>query len=222
MAALGNVCFREMRLMFFLCLLFACAFATCMDDVQEAANQVINDPLFYKAQWRMEFVALENSGVKTTLFSHDETKFSTPASNNKIPTTSTAFTLLGANHTFSTNFFFGSSEVCIVSGGDSSLSTEQLSSFAKEVSRKLTSTSSSFFSSSYHVVVDDSLFGPQDVPGGWEYGDMNYDYGAPPSASVLDHNVVSLLVSPSQVGNRAIIRVVSESDNGTITWVNEG
>jgi len=31
--------------------------------------------------------------------------------------------------------------------------------------------------SSVNVVVDDSLFGPQQVPGGWEWADMTFDYG---------------------------------------------
>jgi D-alanyl-D-alanine carboxypeptidase/D-alanyl-D-alanine-endopeptidase (penicillin-binding protein 4) len=90
--------------------------------------------------------------------------------------------------------------LCLQAAGDATLSHDDLYSLAKTVAGPLQGTTQT-------IVVDDSLFGTQDVPGGWEWGDMFYDYGAPPTSAVLDENTVLLSVLPaSDVGQPAVIK----------------
>ena len=137
----------------------------CISDIPAFASSQMN--AFPHASWRVNISALAKSGALSSVWEHDGGLFSVPASNNKLFTTAAAYLALGETFTTTTRVYTTANGVCLQSSGDASLSHEVLHSLAKTVAAKVPS-------SIQEVQVDDSLFGLQDCPGGWEWGDMWY------------------------------------------------
>ena len=141
-------------------------------------------------------------------------RFIIPASNNKLPTTATAFLAFGPSKTFDTQVVSDGYSLICVRGAGVPLLHSDLAAFAvahPELS-----------GGRYSVVVDGTLFGPQSVPGGWEWGDLAYDYGAYPVASVLAQGTVSFVVAPgAQPGDLAQVSLQTPQDQGALYYTNE-
>jgi D-alanyl-D-alanine carboxypeptidase len=130
---------------------------TCIRDIPILANQTIS--AFEHATFRVNISYVDN-GVLRPIYDHRGSKFSVPASNNKLFTTAAAYTSLGPLFTTITRLFETPRGVCLQSSGDATLSHAELQQLALSVAHI-------FNGSSIAVEVDDSLFGDQGVPGGW-------------------------------------------------------
>lgn len=197
----------------FLILLFLTriALSACPSDVPHFAETVMQRSLFAHSTWRMNISYVNDEDRLVSVYSHQSDRFGIPASNNKVLTTVAAYNVLGPDFvTKTTVSLLPPSTLCLTAAGDATLSHTQLAYLAKYLQANLPIRD-------LNLVVDDSLFGSQDVPDGWEWADMWFDYGAPPTPSVLEHNTISLIVNAgAKQGSSAKITSVFTQDEGTI------
>lgn len=172
----------------FLLLVVVPIWANCPHDVSEFAAKLLQRDEYLHSTWRVNISLVEGDDL-IPVFSNMASIFSVPASNNKVITTSAAFHELGPNFKSETTAYLSENVLCIHSGGDASLSHLTLASFASHLAPALPKN--------VQLVIDDSYFGFQSCPGGWEWADMFFDYGAPPTATVLEHNTITLIIFPS-------------------------
>ncbi len=156
---------------------------------------------------------IHSDGSRQT-FGENAQRFVIPASNNKLATTATAFATFGPAQTFPTTVSTDVYAVLCVTGAGVPLTHGDLAAFAAKHTH--------LSGGRYNVVVDDTLFGPQSVPGGWEWADMTFDYGAFPVSPVLEQGLVSLLVAPgASVGLVASVTFANAQDNGALYVSNQ-
>lgn len=139
----------------------------------------------------------------------------TPASNNKIITSWAITHTLGPNYTYKTTLSFDDQKKkgCFTFAGDPSLSSSDVSS----LSRKLGS-----LPHDSRILADTTIFGAlsEQIPGSWNWEDLGFFYGAHPAGSMIDHNAVVLIVSPSQRHQKPHIRFENEVHENSIPILN--
>ncbi|MEU8601317.1 D-alanyl-D-alanine carboxypeptidase/D-alanyl-D-alanine endopeptidase [Streptomyces parvulus] len=102
----------------------------------------------------------------TPLWDHNGSTTLMPASNAKLATATTALTLLGANHEFTTKVVYGDGTLTLVGGGDRTLSGDDVAEMARTAVDGLKAAGLS----SVKVRVDDSLFAEPSLAEGWNEG----------------------------------------------------
>ncbi|MFI5856656.1 D-alanyl-D-alanine carboxypeptidase/D-alanyl-D-alanine-endopeptidase [Streptomyces parvulus] len=102
----------------------------------------------------------------TPLWDHNGSTTLMPASNAKLATATTALTLLGARHEFTTKVVYGDGTLTLVGGGDRTLSGDDVAEMAKTAVDGLKAAGLS----SVKVRVDDSLFAEPSLAEGWNEG----------------------------------------------------
>ncbi|WP_432083979.1 D-alanyl-D-alanine carboxypeptidase/D-alanyl-D-alanine endopeptidase [Streptomyces sp. WAC 04229] len=102
----------------------------------------------------------------TALWDHNGSTTLMPASNAKLATATTALTLLGANHEFTTKVVYGDGTLTLVGGGDRTLTGDDLAEMAKTAVDGLKAAGLT----GVKVRVDDSLFAEPSLAKGWNEG----------------------------------------------------
>ncbi|MFF7551655.1 D-alanyl-D-alanine carboxypeptidase/D-alanyl-D-alanine-endopeptidase [Streptomyces olivaceus] len=102
----------------------------------------------------------------TALWDHNGATALMPASNAKLATATTALTLLGANHEFTTKAVYGEGTLTLVGGGDRTLTSDDLAEMAKTAADGLKAAGRS----DVQVRIDDSLFADPSLAQGWNEG----------------------------------------------------
>ncbi|MET7324609.1 D-alanyl-D-alanine carboxypeptidase/D-alanyl-D-alanine-endopeptidase [Streptomyces sp. NPDC005549] len=102
----------------------------------------------------------------TALWDHNGSTALMPASNAKLATATTALTLLGANHEFTTKVVYGEGTLTLVGGGDRTLTSEDVAELAKTAADGLKAAGRT----DVQVRVDDSLFADPSLAEGWNEG----------------------------------------------------
>ncbi|CAM5329763.1 D-alanyl-D-alanine carboxypeptidase/D-alanyl-D-alanine-endopeptidase OS=Streptomyces tendae OX=1932 GN=dacB PE=3 SV=1 [Streptomyces tendae] len=102
----------------------------------------------------------------TALWDHNGSTALMPASNAKLATATTALTLLGANHEFTTKVVYGEGTLTLVGGGDRTLTSEDVAELARTAADGLKAAGRS----DVQVRVDDSLFADPSLAEGWNEG----------------------------------------------------
>ncbi|MFD4259084.1 D-alanyl-D-alanine carboxypeptidase/D-alanyl-D-alanine-endopeptidase [Streptomyces sp. NPDC058534] len=102
----------------------------------------------------------------TALWDHNGSTTLMPASNAKLATATTALTLLGANHEFTTKVVYGEGTLTLVGGGDRTLTSDDVAEMAKTAVDGLKAAGLSHVK----VRVDDSLFAEPSLAKGWNEG----------------------------------------------------
>ncbi|CAM5693712.1 hypothetical protein SVIOM342S_03333 [Streptomyces violaceorubidus] len=102
----------------------------------------------------------------TALWDHNGSTALMPASNAKLATATTALTLLGANHEFTTKVVYGEGTVTLVGGGDRTLTSEDVAELARTAADGFKAAGRS----DVQVRVDDSLFADPSLAEGWNEG----------------------------------------------------
>ncbi|MEU9215976.1 D-alanyl-D-alanine carboxypeptidase/D-alanyl-D-alanine-endopeptidase [Streptomyces sp. NPDC048376] len=102
----------------------------------------------------------------TALWDHNGSTALMPASNAKLATATTALTLLGANHEFTTKVVYGEGTLTLVGGGDRTLTSEDVAELAKTAADGLRAAGRT----DVQVRVDDSLFANPSLAEGWNEG----------------------------------------------------
>ncbi|WP_030179064.1 D-alanyl-D-alanine carboxypeptidase/D-alanyl-D-alanine endopeptidase [Streptomyces violaceorubidus] len=102
----------------------------------------------------------------TALWDHNGSTALMPASNAKLVTATTALTLLGANHEFTTKVVYGEGTLTLVGGGDRTLTSEDVAELARTAADGLRAAGRT----DVQVRVDDSLFADPSLAEGWNEG----------------------------------------------------
>lgn len=141
------------------------------------------------------------------IYKHDEDLALTPASNQKLLTSTVALSTLGSGFTFDTTVFGTSDvgedgvldgDVYVVGSGDPSLTSERLAELAEELVsqtglKKVTGK----------VYGDGTIFDREFTGEDWSEADMSYYYSAQVSGLNCDLNVVSITVTPGDAAGDA-------------------
>lgn len=178
----------------------------------KAIPRLLAQPGMAQAHWGISVVSL--SGKK--IYSYDDTRLFNPASNAKLFTTAAAFALLPGTLTFTTRVVTPAAispagevrgDLVILGAGDANISgrtlpyngkTERpnpplaaLEDMADQIVRHGVHTIDG------NIVGDDTWFPYERYPEGWDWGDLQWEYGAPISALTVNDNTVYLNIMPA-------------------------
>ncbi|MBL1083676.1 D-alanyl-D-alanine carboxypeptidase/D-alanyl-D-alanine-endopeptidase [Streptomyces actinomycinicus] len=156
-----------------------------------------------------------NADTNTAVWSHNASTALMPASNAKLATATTALTVLGPQHRFTTKVVYGHGTLTLVGGGDRTLSTADLAELAKTAIAGLEAAGRT----TVRVAVDDSLFPAPTLATGWNDG-YYPDTVAPVRALVVDgHGVQDTSIDAGQVFAKHLteggVEVTGEVTRGT-------
>ncbi|RII15970.1 D-alanyl-D-alanine carboxypeptidase DacC precursor [Streptomyces sp. YIM 130001] len=129
--------------------------AKLVEDLKER----IDDP---RLGSNVSGVVLDGDSDKT-LWDHNGSSTLMPASNAKLATATTALTLLGENHKFTTRAVYGDGTLTLVGGGDRTLTSDDVTEMAKSAADGLKAAGRT----DVKVRVDDSLFADPSLAEGW-------------------------------------------------------
>jgi len=158
-----------------------------------AIEEIIMQPEYEGCHWGIQARRTGSDTDQDLVYENPSAHlFSTPASNNKLPTTYAAWLALGAEYTFETFIGVNSVEddssptVTLCGANDPSLTTAQLqvaAAAAVKAAPELTSQP-------VLVRVDNRRSADALFPQSWEWDDLEFYYGAPPTSVILDGNTV--------------------------------
>lgn len=147
------------------------------------------------------------------LYSHYVTRAMTPASVLKVLTAESALIFLGANYRFKTDLLANTrrirkgilqGDLYIKTSGDPTLTYYDLIELLDGLRDK------NIKGIKGNVYIDNTAYDKKFYGPGWDKGDKKYCYGAPISASIINHNCITLQVEPSNwAGGKA--RVLKSS-----------
>lgn len=141
-----------------------------------------------------------------TLYAHNIHQPLTPASTLKIFTAESSLLFLGPEYRFSTQLLTDAKGVqngvlqgnlYVVLSGDPSLTYYDL------VDLLLSLKTQQIQAIAGNVYIDNTAYDQRFYGPGWTWKDTNYCYGAPISASIINHNCLFFKVAPSKVGRSA-------------------
>ena len=192
---------KKMKIVLLLVILNAIV-ASCVCPT-ELAEKIMGILGRYPRELHGVLIKTENK----TLFALNDLLLFVPASNNKLLTTSAAYRKFGGNKRVDT-VFQGNvdkngvvKELCLRASGDPTISflewNQAISSMLK--SNRVSSIQG-------QVLIDDSIYSGRVFCENWEVDDLNFDYGALPTATVVDENTFTFnVVGGSDVGEKGKI-----------------
>ncbi|HMG76151.1 MAG TPA: D-alanyl-D-alanine carboxypeptidase/D-alanyl-D-alanine-endopeptidase [Pyrinomonadaceae bacterium] len=160
-----------------------------------------------RARWGVFVVSMKDGRV---LVSRNGDKLFTPASNMKIYTTAVALDLLGADYHWRTSVYADKQpDAGGVIDGDLTLYGRG----APDLDNKkgLVSLANQLYQGGVrrvrgNIIGDDSYFRGEQYGLGWQWNDLQWYFGAEPSALTVDENSVELTIAPAnKVGSNAIL-----------------
>ena len=184
------------------------------------ADALLAQPAAARAHWGISVVDAATGAV---LYAKNDTGLFQPASNAKLFTTSAALALLGPTYTMSTRVLAEGTvdaggtlhgDLRLVGGGDPTISgrvypyagkTERpnpplaaLDALAAEV------LGSGIKAVDGPILADDTLFPDERYGSGWGWDDLQWEYGAPISALVINDNVRYLTVTAGSAPGQSV------------------
>ncbi len=170
------------------------------------------DPSAARAHWGISIV---DAATGATLYARNDAQLFAPASNAKLFTTSAALALLGPTYTMGTRVLAEGTvdatgtlhgELRLIGGGDPTISG-RVYPYAGHTERSnppltaFDALAAQVLASGIHavdgpVIADDTLFPDQRYGTGWNWDDLQWEYGAPVSALPVNDNVRYLTVTP--------------------------
>uniref|UniRef100_A0A7S2W8Y0 D-alanyl-D-alanine carboxypeptidase/D-alanyl-D-alanine-endopeptidase n=1 Tax=Rhizochromulina marina TaxID=1034831 RepID=A0A7S2W8Y0_9STRA len=209
---------RLNRLWVFFLLASASARVSVNDTLAAQIHGIIGRPEFTGCNWAIHAAKRLDHGDKRSMpvFDLRGDHFMVPASNTKLLSTFSAWTTLGASFQFSTPLVLtwaadmSAAMVTLCGAGDPSLTSTQLRQAVAEI---LEAAPALAEASTVTVQVDATRSSPgEEFPSSWEWGDLNYYYGAEPTAVILDANDVYVTVTPGEsVGQVATVSMSPSS-----------
>ena len=183
-----------------------------------AADALLAAPAAAQAHWGISVV---DAATGTPLYAKNDAQLFEPASNAKLFTTAAALALLGPTYTMSTRVMAEGTidaagalhgNLRLVGGGDPTLSG-RVYPYAGKTERSdlpltgLDALASQVFANGIkaldgQVIADDTLFPDERYGAGWGWDDLQWEYGAPVSALVLNDNVQYLTVTPGEAAGQ--------------------
>jgi D-alanyl-D-alanine carboxypeptidase/D-alanyl-D-alanine-endopeptidase (penicillin-binding protein 4) len=176
-------------------------------------DRTIDESDAAQARWGVFVMSLNDGRV---LYARNGDKLFTPASNMKIYTTAVALDLLGETYRWRTSAYSQKQidngviegDLILYGRGAPDLTSKAgLASLADQLyQRGLRHVRG-------NVVGDESYFRGDVYGGGWQWNDLQWYFGAEPSALSIDENSVEVTIGPSnKAGNSATV-VITPNDN---------
>lgn len=185
-------------------------------DLQFRLRQSLAKPEVGRGSIGVKVTSLASGKV---IFENDAEKYFMPASNMKNFTVAAALERLGPDHRFVTSVYVPAppSSDGVVTGdlrvfgrGDVSMSTrfngadDPMSSLDTLVEKIIAAGVKEVTGS---IVGDDSYFRGFAIPGGWEWDDLQWSYGAEVSSLPLNDSVITLSVRPGPTGYSCTVKM---------------
>lgn len=190
----------------------------------EEIDRILSQPDVERGFWGIEFDSLTNGKV---LYSRNEDKLFTPASNTKLFTTAATMALIGPDYRFRTTVETAGTvdkygrlngDLILVGRGDPNISGRDLP-YSMHTQRTLPAMATlqqladdvvrrgvKFVDGD--VVGDDSYFAFERYGEGWAQDDMVWEWGAPVSALTINDNVLFVNILPADhAGDRAFVNI---------------
>ena len=178
-------------------------------------DHTIDESDLTQARWGVFVVSLSDGRV---LYSRSGDKLFTPASNMKIYTTAAALDLLGADYRWRTSVYTDKpadsngvidGDLTLFGRGDPGLESNRkdgLPDLAVQVwehgVRRVRG----------NIVGDESYFRGELYGPGWQWNDLQWYFGAEPSALTIDANALELTIAPAgKIGNAATVKLRREN-----------
>ncbi len=198
----------------------ACSVLAQSTSLAAAAEALLAAPPAAQAHWGISVVdALSGA----TLYAKNDAQLFEPASNAKLFTTAAALALLGPTYTMSTRVLAEGTvdgagtlhgNLRLVGGGDPTLSG-RVYPYAGKTERSdspltgLDALATQVFANGIkavdgQVIADDTLFPDERYGAGWGWDDLQWEYGAPVSALVLNDNVRYLTATPGAAAGQPV------------------
>ena len=197
------------------------AISTAPPDSTLAAeiNRAINESNLTQARWGVFVMSLKDGRV---LCSQNGSELFMPASNMKVYTTAVALDLLGADYRWRTSVYAEKQpDLNGIVEGDLVLygrGAPDLISDQKGGAPSLPELADQIYQHGVrevrgNVVGDSSYFRGELYGLGWQWNDLQWYYGAEPSALTVDANAANLIIAPGKrVGESATVRFERASD----------
>jgi len=176
------------------------------------------------ARWGVFAMSLNDGRV---LYSRDADKPFTPASNMKVYTTAVALDLLGADYRWRTSVYATKHpDANGVIEGDLTLygrGAPDLISKSKGDAPSLAKLADQLYQSGVReirgqIIGDNSYFRGELFGLGWQWNDLQWYFGAEPSALSIDENSVEVTIAPAKQGSNA--RVVVNPNSSPVHLTN--
>jgi D-alanyl-D-alanine carboxypeptidase/D-alanyl-D-alanine-endopeptidase (penicillin-binding protein 4) len=187
-------------------------------DVELAGliDQAIDTSDFTSARWGVCVLSLQDGRV---LYARNADRLFTPASNMKIYTTAVALDLLGADYRWRTSVYAKSrADADGAIAGDLTLygrgAPDLTSRSRKQAPASLAQLADDLYQRGLrhvrgNVVGDESYFRGEPLGDGWQWNDIQWYFGAEPSALSIDDNEVDVEIKPSTDANAAPVARLS-------------
>ncbi|HXT62038.1 MAG TPA: D-alanyl-D-alanine carboxypeptidase/D-alanyl-D-alanine-endopeptidase [Pyrinomonadaceae bacterium] len=168
-----------------------------------------------KARWGVFVMSVKDNRV---LYSHDGDKLFTPASNMKIYTTAIALDLLGPEYRWRTSVYASKpldadgsvdGDLILYGRGAPDLDSkkpESLPALADQLRQRGVRRVRG------RIIGDESYFRGEQYGIGWQWNDLQWYYGAQPSALSIDENSVEVTLGPGNKASGPASAVVTPND----------
>jgi serine-type D-Ala-D-Ala carboxypeptidase/endopeptidase (penicillin-binding protein 4) len=188
-------------------------------------DKIIGEPDVSRGFWGIEVISLKDG---TVLYTMNNDKLFTPASNTKLFTTAAALALIGPDYKFKTTVETNGAvdrygrltgDIFVVGRGDPNLSGRTLPYYLRterkepalrvleELADQVVARGVKFVDGD--IVGDDSYYAFERYGEGWAQDDMIWEWGAPVSALAVNDNVLYVSIFPAdRPGDKAFVQVV--------------
>jgi D-alanyl-D-alanine carboxypeptidase/D-alanyl-D-alanine-endopeptidase (penicillin-binding protein 4) len=195
------------------------------DELARLINQAIDTSEFSSARWGVCVLSLQDGRL---LYERNADRLFTPASNMKIYTTAVALDLLGPDYRWRTSVYAASpADADGTIKGDLTLygrgAPDLTSRSRKQAPASLAQLADDLYQRGVrqvrgNVVGDESYFRGEPLGDGWQWNDVQWYFGAEPSALSIDDNEVDVEIKPSTDANAPpVARLSSESADLQLT-----
>lgn len=183
-------------------------------------DQAIDQSEFANARWGVMVMSRSDGRV---IYARNADKLFTPASNMKIYTTAVALDILGAAYQWRTSVYAKTApDANGVVGGDLTLYGRGAPDLSSQATREGKSSLAKMADSVYQsgvrqiggdVIGDESYFRADPLGAGWEWNDVQWYFGAEPSALSIDDNEVDVEIGPAHsVNDPPIVKLSNAQD----------
>jgi serine-type D-Ala-D-Ala carboxypeptidase/endopeptidase (penicillin-binding protein 4) len=187
----------------------------------------ISQPRFDPAAWGIKIVSIDTG---KTLFEHNPQKYFSPASNAKLYTAALALDRLGPDFRVRTSLYSGASPDAagtlkgdlIIYGRGDPLMTARLADgdYFKPLDPLVTALANAGVRRvEGDLIGDDSYFTGPPFGAGWEWDDLQADYGAEVSALTVEDNCLDIFVKPAERAGMPA-RITTGPQTSYITIIN--
>lgn len=189
-------------------------------ELGQLIDHAIDTSDFSSARWGVSVISLRDGHV---LYARNADQLFTPASNMKIYTTAVALDLLGPEYQWHTSVYGNSQpDASGLLKGDLTLygrgAPDLFSHPNKDSRATLVQLADDLYQRgvrriSGNVIGDESYFRAEQFGVGWQWNDLQWYFGAEPSALSINGNEVDVEIRPAHnVGEAALVRLSNAAD----------